>query len=205
MRNNHPVLNWIGTAALLMALWFIMSEQTEPKFLILGALSSVLIATVCLRTLTMRGAKSDNEYYLLRANIPRYIAYFAWLLVQIAKSAIYVARISLTDASKVEPSIAWFRADYDNPAARSMLANSITLTPGTITIDITEDGVYSVHALTSELREGLLDGSMQAKVAWLYGEEIDFAPVDEKDVVIHESQKLPSLIRKTYKVRRKES
>jgi multicomponent Na+:H+ antiporter subunit E len=84
-----------------------------------------------------------------------------------------------------------------------MLANSITLTPGTITIDITDDGIFSVHALTQELREGLLDGSMQAKVAWLYGETIDFSPVDEKDVRPAEEQKRPELVRRKYKVRRK--
>lgn len=202
MRHSHPVLNWIGTAVLLMALWFIMSEQTEPKFLILGALSAALIACICLRTLTMRGAKSGDEYYLLGVNIPRFIAYFAWLLVQIAKSAIYVARVSVFSRSEVDPSIAWFKADYDDPAARAMLANSITLTPGTITIDISEDGIYSVHALTKELREGLLDGSMQAKVAWLYGEEIDFAPVDEKDVHAEEPQKRPELVRRRYRTGR---
>lgn len=205
VRDNKPVLNWIGTSVLMMALWFIMSEQTEAKFLILGVLSSVLIASLCLRTLTMSGTVSDRKYYLLGVNIPRFIMYFAWLLVQIAKSAIYVARISVFNRSEVDPSISWFKAAYDNPAARSMLANSITLTPGTITIDISEDGVYSVHALTKELREGLLDGSMQAKVAWLYGETIDFTPIDEKDVEVHEPKKRPELVRKNYKVRRKES
>ena len=187
----------------MMALWFVMSEQTEPKFLILGALSSMLIASVCLRPLTMRGAKTDSAYYLLNVNVFRFIVYFAWLLVQIAKSAIYVARITLFDRNAVDPSIAWFKADYDNPAARSMLANSITLTPGTITIDIMEDGIFSVHALTKEVRDGLLDGSMQAKVAWLYGEKIDFSPVDEKDIRPAEEQKRPELVRKTYRVRRK--
>lgn len=187
----------------MMVLWFVMSEKTEPKFLILGAVSSMLIASVCLRTLTMRGAKTDRTYYLLGVNIFRFIGYFAWLLVQIAKSAIYVARISLFDRSKVDPSIAWFKADYDDPAALSMLANSITLTPGTITIDITDDGIFSVHALTRELREGLLDGSMQAKVAWLYGETIEFTPVDEKEVKPEVQQKRPELVRKRYKVRRK--
>lgn len=203
MRNNHPVLNWTGTAVLMMVLWFVMSEKTEPKFLILGAVSSMLIAAVCLRTLTMRGAKTDRKYYLLGVNIFRFIGYFAWLLVQIAKSAIYVARISLFDRKKVDPSVTWFRADYDNPAALSMLANSITLTPGTITIDITDEGVFSVHALTGELREGLLDGSMQAKVAWLYGETIEFCPVDEKEVKREIPQKRPELVRRKYKVRRK--
>ena len=187
----------------MMVLWFIMSEKTEPKFLVLGAVSSMLIATVCLRTLTMRGARTDRTYYLLGVNIFRLVGYFAWLLVQIAKSAIYVARVSVFDRSKIDPSIAWFRADYDDPAALSMLANSITLTPGTITIDITEEGIFSVHALTAELREGLLDGSMQAKVAWLYGETIEFSPVDEKDIKREKQQKRPELVRRRYKVRRK--
>ena len=83
-----------------------------------------------------------------------------------------------------------------------MLANSITLTPGTITIDITEDGVYSVHALTEELREGLLDGSMQAKVAWLYGETRDFAQLSEEDAWKDASGKRPELIRKRHTIRR---
>lgn len=203
VRKNKPILNWIGTAVLMMALWFIMSEQTEPKFLILGALSSFLIASVCLRTLTMRGSVSGCDYYLIGVNIPRFIAYFAWLLVQIAKSAIYVARVSVFSTSEVDPSISWFRADYDNPAARAMLANSITLTPGTITIDISEDGIYSVHALTRELREGLLDGSMQSKVAWLYGETINFSVIDESDVKVQAPERTPELRRKRYKVRRK--
>ena len=206
MRNNHPVLNWTGTAVLLMALWFVMSEKTEPKFLILGAASSILIASLCLRTLTMRGAKSGSDYYLIGVNIPRFIGYFAWLLVQITKSAVYVARISVLRRSEVDPSIAWFKADYDNPAARAMLANSITLTPGTITIDITDDGIFSVHALTRELREGLLDGSMQAKVAWLYVEEIDYKPLDEKAALSGSesaAEKTTELISKRYKVRRK--
>ena len=203
LRYNRPFLNWIGTAVLLMALWFIMSEQTEPKFLILGAVSSILIASLCLRTLTMQGTVTGRDYYLLGVNIPKFIMYFAWLLVQIAKSAIYVARVSVFRTSEVEPSIAWFRAAYDNPAARAMLANSITLTPGTITVDISEDGIFSVHALTQELREGLLDGSMQAKVAWLYGEQIEFAPVEETGITVHEPQKRPELVKRKYKVRRK--
>ena len=203
LRYNRPFLNWIGTAVLLMALWFIMSEQTEPKFLILGAVSSILIASLCLRTLTMQGTVTGRDYYLLGVNIPKFIMYFTWLLVQIAKSAIYVARVSVFRTSEVEPSIAWFRAAYDNPAARAMLANSITLTPGTITVDISEDGIFSVHALTQELREGLLDGSMQAKVAWLYGEQIEFAPVEETGITVHEPQKRPELVKRKYKVRRK--
>lgn len=177
---NHRILNWICFTVLLMALWFIMSEKTEPKFLIIGAVSSALISALCIRTLTFMGQKSWNYYFLPRTSLIRYILYFLWLLVQIAKSAFYVSEVALFRKSELDPSIAWFRADYDNPAASAMLANSITLTPGTITIDISEDGVYSVHALTKSLREGLLDGSMQAKVAWLYGEDINFEVLERR-------------------------
>ena len=203
VRKNNPFLNWIYTAVLLMALWFIMSGMTEPKFLILGTASSIIIASVCLRTMTMRGTKTDRDYYLLAVSIPRFIVYFFWLLWQIAKSAFYVSGLSVSAKRKADPSIVWFRADYDNPAARAMLANSITLTPGTITIEITEDGIYSVHALTGELKEGLLDGSMQQKVAWLYKETINFSPVSAEEAKFRVSAGRPALVRKGYSRGRK--
>jgi multicomponent Na+:H+ antiporter subunit E len=183
--DSRRIFSIIKIAAVLMVLWFVMSEKTEPKFLIIGAVSSLIIAILCSRTLCMKGCRTDRIYYYTDANPLRMTRYFLWLLVQIVKSACYVSGISLSDKSKVEPSVAYFRADYDSPFARALLANSITLTPGTITIDITDDGVYSVHALTEELREGLLDGSMQKKVAWAYGEDIDFMPPSESEVSHH--------------------
>ena len=182
MKKNSPALNYILTAVLIMALWFIMSGKTEPKFLIIGAASSLIIAALCLRTLTLHGISTDNQYYIFNVNIVKYLIYMLWLLKEIIKSAVAVSVITTVRRSDVEPSIAWFKADYDNPSARAMLANSITLTPGTITIDITEDGIFSVHALTRDIRDGLLDGTMQAKVAWLFGETIDFHPVEPKDI-----------------------
>ena len=163
---------------LLMALWFIMSEKTEPKFLIIGGVSSAVIAYMCMRTLTMPGRKSSETYYVAAVNPVKAVLYFAWLIIQIIRSALYVSKVALFGMDMIDPSIAWFRADYDSPAARALLANSITLTPGTITIDISEDGIYSVHALTKELREGLLDGSMQQRVARLYGETINFEVIE---------------------------
>lgn len=168
----------------------------------LGAASSILIAAFCSRILIMKGAVSGREYYLLSFNPFKMAAYFCWLLVQVIKSALYVSRIALSDRSKVEPSIAWFRADYDSPFARALLANSITLTPGTITIDITDDGIYSVHALTNELREGLLDGSMQARVARTFGEEIEFRALSDGEVP--DAARIDSeIVPKKYRGRRK--
>ena len=65
--------------------------------------------------------------------------------------------------------------------ASVMLANSITLTPGTVTLNVTDDGLYEIHALTKGAAEGVLDGSMQKKVADLYGEKFDFAVVESEE------------------------
>ena len=167
---------------MLFALWFVMSQKTEPKFLIIGGAASIIVSLRCMRTLSMKGKKSDSVFYFTEAGLFRMLVYFIWLTVQIIRSAVYVAGISLLGRSGAEPSVVWFKADYDSPFARALLANSITLTPGTITIDITDEGYYSVHALTRRLREGLLDGSMQRKVAWAYREEIDFRPLDEDEI-----------------------
>jgi multicomponent Na+:H+ antiporter subunit E len=110
------------------------------------------------------------------------IPYAFWLFKEIVKSSLHVSR-AVINPDMVDASVLWFKADYDNPLARAVLANSITLTPGTITIDIFEDGIYSVNAVTKASRDELLDGTMQHKVAWVFGEEIDYKVlgVEDKD------------------------
>lgn len=202
MRKTNTTIDFLLTTVLLMALWFVMSEKTELKFLVLGAISSMVISYTCVRILTVKGIKTDNSYFLLGVNPIKFIIYCIWLLWQIIVSAITVSRISFVSRKQIDPQIAWFKADYDNPAARALLANSITLTPGTITIDITEDGVYSAHALNSEMRDGLLDGSMQAKIAWLYGESIDYRPLDPDYDAVADNASGGKTVASKYKTRR---
>jgi multicomponent Na+:H+ antiporter subunit E len=181
-----------------------MSQKTEYKFLVIGGVSSIIIAVMCMRTLSMKGAKTDAVYYYTETTFFRMLVYLCWLIVQIIRSALYVSVISLSNRSKVDPSVVWFKADYDSPFARALLANSITLTPGTVTIEISDDGIYSVHALTGQLREGLLDGSMQQKVAWLYGEEIHFEIVETYEIPEEHRSELPmaGLKKKVYRWKR---
>ena len=180
--NKNRILNWLETFAIIAALWFIMSGIFEIKFIAYGSGAAAIISYICVRTLKIGGLKSENTYFLLHFNWIRMIRYFFWLVYQIILSAIYVSKVALFHRDLIDPAVVWFKADYDNPAARSMLANSITLTPGTITIDMYNDGIYSVHGLTKEVRDGLLDGSMQAKVAWLYNETIDFKILNPNEI-----------------------
>ena len=155
-----------------------MSGIFEFKFMLYAFLACAAISTLCVRTLKVQAMKSDKAYFLLHINYFKLIAYMLWLLVQIIKSAWYVSIVTVKKINEMDPMVVWFKVDYDNPIAVSMLANSITLTPGTITIDII-DGVFSVHALTRETATGLLDGSMQKKVAWLFGEKINYVSLTD--------------------------
>ena len=69
--------------------------------------------------------------------------------------------------------------DYDNPTAAALLATSITLTPGTITLDINEMGVYEVYALNGSCAESLLCGKMQTKIGKLYKETCEYRALPE--------------------------
>jgi cation antiporter len=155
-----------------------MSGIFTVKFIIYGCVSSFLISCFVVGSLRIGGLKSNRTYFILHANYPKLIIYFLWLIKEVVKSAIDVSKIALSSKMKIEPLVLWFKADYDNPAARAILANSITLTPGTVTIDIYDSGVFSVHALNRDFAEGLLAGDMQKRIAKLYGETIDYKVID---------------------------
>lgn len=89
---------------------------------------------------------------------------------QVVISNIDVVKATVNPEMRINPRIIRFKIELDNPMAHATLANSITLTPGTVTINVTDDGVYEVHALTDSAADGLLSGEMQRRVARLYGE-----------------------------------
>ena len=175
---SNPDLNFFEVFGLLMLLWIVMSGIFTVKFIIYGCVSSFLISCFVVGSLRIGGLKSNRTYFILHANYPKLIIYFLWLIKEVVKSAIDVSKIALSSKMKIEPLVVWFKADYDNPVARAILANSITLTPGTVTIDIYDSGVFSVHALNRDFAEGLLAGDMQKRIAKLYGETIDYKVID---------------------------
>ena len=89
-----------------------------------------------------RGGPAERE----RLQFVPALLYGPWLLLQIVTSAVYVTRLILGPIEKVDPRIFAFRSDQPNEVAAVTLGNSITLTPGTLTLDI-DDDVYWIHAL----------------------------------------------------------
>ncbi len=159
---------WICMSALLFFLWVILSGKFEAKFIISGAVCSMVVAALCLPI--MRVKKGERSYFVVSVNPLKLFAYFLWLVKEIFFSAIDVCRAILSN-KHISPQLVRFRCSFENPSATVMLVNSIILTPGTVTVDVSDDDEFLVHALTDGAAEGLLEGEMMRRIARLYGED----------------------------------
>ncbi|MHC4952465.1 MAG: Na+/H+ antiporter subunit E [Planctomycetota bacterium] len=165
-RSELRVAQVVNQAILLAALWIIFSGKFDTFHLALGAVSVVLVLgfnDAIRRLRPGRGGPARRDrIHLLRAAI-----YLPWLLGQIVSSGFYVARLCLAPEGRVDPRIVRFRSDQPNEVASVTLGNSITLTPGTLTLDINDDE-YVIHALDQGVADGVLGGAMQDRVARMW-------------------------------------
>lgn len=176
--NGSPLTYFVELSAFLFILWLMLSGRMEPKFLIMGVGFSLMTAYICAPFLTVKNQKSGKEYFLMRVNLFKLSGYYVWLFKEIFLSGLEVTKAVL-NKSNVSPRVVYFRIDYENPTAAALLAASITLTPGTITLDINEMGVYEVYALNGSCAESLLSGKMQTKIGKLYGETCQYRALPE--------------------------
>jgi multicomponent Na+:H+ antiporter subunit E len=97
--------------------------------------------------------KQELRLYRL---LPAFVQYLYYLMKEIILANLTVTRLILTRKEEMEPVLVHVRADLKSETARVILANSITLTPGTITVSLTEDKLL-VHCLDKSLSEGMDD------------------------------------------------
>lgn len=168
-------------ALVLFAFWMVLSGRTETKFVVYGILTAVVTTWVTYPLLLVPNKDGSKKYYVFGFSIPKMIMYFFWLMWQLVLANIDVLLATTGQELNIDPKVVRFRFRADNPMASVILANSITLTPGTVTMNVTDDGVYEIHALTVGAAAGVLDGGMQKKVADLYGEKFDFAVVESEE------------------------
>lgn len=156
-------------AIFLYAFWLGLSGRTRPLELVMGLFAVALVVTM-----TSHVAESHHpEGSALPGTHPeqfrpfRLLMYFPWLLLQIVKANLEVAYLVL-HPGHLNPVLVEFRTTLHSEASQVLLAHSITLTPGTITIDV-HDGRYLVHAITPESAESLFQGHMQQRVQQIFG------------------------------------
>lgn len=157
----------VGLLAGLVVLWLLLSGHYTPLLLGLGALSCLFTAWLCHRL-----GLIDGECVPI-ALLPRLPGYTAWLLGQIFKSNVDVAWRILRPGRHISPTMVSLTAGQQTALGQAIFANSVTLTPGTLTVGLTR-GSAQVHALcengTDDLEGGDIDRRVRRLEAGLPGQ-----------------------------------
>jgi multicomponent Na+:H+ antiporter subunit E len=151
---------------ILLGLWLVLSGKYDWFHISVGVVAALFVTVIQLRI---------NKYLYYQKKIAnenslswsRLLLYVPWLIWQIILSSLQVAYVVLHPRMPINPSLLKFKTKLPNIAARVILGNSITLTPGTLTINIADDE-FLVHTLTDASHSGIVDGSLPRQVAKLY-------------------------------------
>ncbi len=159
--------SFLITFLMMMITWIVLSGNFDPLLLILGVISSFLVAFY-FYDLLLPGL--EPMYIGIFFKFCRYIP---WLVMEIVKANFHLIYIAFHPRMKeiIDPQIITFHTNLKSDIAITTLANSITLTPGTITITADPDGVFRVHAIDKKSADAL-PGVMLEKVARIFGEKI---------------------------------
>lgn len=168
---KHP---WLDKALSLLlrfgalfTLWMILSGFFDLFHLSLGAACSLFVTIISadLFPPEVRVFRRIRALFLL-------LAYLAWLVWEIVKANIAVFKLVVHPRMNqiLDPVVVNFRSKLRSRLALALFANSITLTPGTITVSVDERGFFVVHAIDRAMAAGL-PGDMEKKIARIFGEE----------------------------------
>lgn len=160
------VVPFLLTFFLCMLTWVVLSGQFDIFHLSLGILSSGIVAYSSGQFLF---ASRDTSHLLV--NWIRFIRYIPWLILQVFIANIHVLKLVFHPNMRelINPRIVRFESRLDSNMARFVLANSITLTPGTITVFASIFGNFTVHVIDDASGQGL-PGEMETRVGRIYGE-----------------------------------
>lgn len=137
---------------LFLLLWIVFNGQITMEIFIFGlGISAAIYWFIC--KFMDYSPKTDMK---ILKKLFRGIQFVFVLIAEIIKANFQVMRYIFTVREEVEPRLIKFRTDLKSDGARVALANSITLTPGTITVAL-EGEQYQVHCLDKELAEGIED------------------------------------------------
>ena len=130
--------------------WVILNGRLTLEIALFGIVISAAMYWFTCRFLDYR---PSYDIFLLR-NAPTICLYILTLIREIILANLTMARFVFTHQMLPEPAIVFFRPPLKTAMARTILANSITLTPGTITVDM-HDGFYQVHCYDKSMAEGI--------------------------------------------------
>ena len=153
------MLHTLGLGVVLSCLWLLLSGLFDNLLILSLGLASVLFVL----HIASRMDVIDHEGHPVHLG-RRVVTYWPWLLWEIIKANIDVAKIIISPKMEIQPHFFEVDASQTSELGHVIYANSITLTPGTVTVDV-DDGVLRIHALTKDAADGVISGEMDKKVA----------------------------------------
>ena len=155
-------MSFVATWVLLAALWIGLSGFFDGIHLTYGFAAVTLVSALSHKHLS--GARNLG---LGLTRLARLFLYVPWLLWQIVLANVDVM-LRILGVREIDPLVIRFRPEVESDFGVATLANSITLTPGTVTVEIA-DGEFIVHALSREAADGVLTRVMENKVKRVEG------------------------------------
>jgi multicomponent Na+:H+ antiporter subunit E len=150
----------------MVATWLTLSGYFIPLILIFGAISIGIVVWMCRRMGILDG---ETVPYL---TVPLTLQYFIWLFSEIVKANVQVVKAVLSPDLEVSPTLVKIPLNTDADIAETMFANSITLTPGTVSVDMQPDHIL-VHALLEDMSAPEGFEEMERRSAWAVGHKIE--------------------------------
>lgn len=148
----------------LFAFWLLLNGQWTTEIAIVGlVLSGLMYLFLC----KFMDYSPRKEWACLRRT-PRIIGYFFYLVGEVFKSGWATIKLIWSPKQIVQPEVTSFHTKLRTDPGKVVLANSITMTPGTITVDIRDD-VFLVHCLDEDFAVGLEDSDMEKRILKLEG------------------------------------
>lgn len=142
----------------LFGFWLLLSGHYHAFLITAGLVSALAVALFAQRMDVV-----DHEGHPVHLAPRAVLSYWPWLIKEIAKSAWSVSKIIISPRLPISPTLVTVAATQRTAVGRTTFANSITLTPGTISVEVGRDQIL-VHALTREAAQDLAGGEMDRRV-----------------------------------------
>lgn len=160
---QFELVNFLTLFGLSYLFYLVLGGFAGTFDYVTGAVSATIVATVLS---TVSFDRPIRPVHTLKTSV-RWLVYVPFLLWEIAKANLQVVYIVLHPSLPIDPSVDRFRPALPSGLPATTLANSITLTPGTITVDIRERE-FVIHSLSQSAREGLFDGALERAVRFVF-------------------------------------
>ncbi len=158
-------MSFLITAITMFSFWILLSGEFTFVLITSGIVASLIVAYLS-HDIFIGKADLKTE----TGRVLKFTKYVPWLLWKVILANFEIAYLVLHPKMLVDPQIVRFKNDLKTDLGIVTLAHSITLTPGTITVDANKEE-FVIHAIWQKSAEGITDGEMQRKVKEIEGEK----------------------------------